>query len=169
MTDSNSMTGTEALKITTPSDREIAITRVFAAPRKLVFEALTTPAFVKRWLLGPPGWSMPVCEMDVRAGGAYRWVWRNDSDGRSMGVSGVFREVAPPQRLVATEKFDEAWYPGEAIVTNALAEENGKTTLTLSVLYESKEARDVALKSGMEKGIAVSYDRLAQILAEKPA
>jgi uncharacterized protein YndB with AHSA1/START domain len=77
--------------------------------------------------------------------------------------------VTPPQRLVATEKFDEAWYPGEAIVSNALAEENGKTMLTLSVLYESKEARDVALKSGMEKGIAMSYERLAEFLAEKPA
>jgi len=77
------------LKVTTPSDREIAMTRVFDAPRTLVFDAHTKPDLVRLWLLGPPGWSMPVCEMDVRVGGTYRWVWRHDRDGTTMGMGGV--------------------------------------------------------------------------------
>src|ERR1700682_5970327 len=103
-----------SLKVTTPSDREIAVTRVFDAPRKLVFEALITPALLKRWLLGPPGWTMTVCELDPKVGGAYRYVWRKD-DGTEMRVGGVIREIVPPDRLVATEKFDQSWYPGEAV------------------------------------------------------
>jgi len=153
------------LKVTTPSDREIAITRVFDAPRKLIFDAHTKPELVKRWLLGPPGWSMPVCEIDLRVGGKYRWVWRHDRDGTQMGIGGLYREIAAPERLVATEKFDEAWYPGEALNTLVLVEQGGRTTLTQTMLYESREARDGVLKSGMEKGLAASYDRLAELLA----
>lgn len=155
----------ERLQVTTPSDREIMMTRVFDASCALVFEALTKPELVKRWLLGPPGWSMPVCEIDLKVGGAYRYQWRHDSDGRVMGMGGVFREIVPSERLVATEAFDEAWYPGEVLVTNALAEQGGKTTLTAKVLYETTEARDLALKSGMKDGVAMSYDRLAALLA----
>jgi uncharacterized protein YndB with AHSA1/START domain len=103
-------------------------------------DALTKPEFIKRWLLGPPGWSMPVCEMDLRVGGSYRWVWKNDSDGSEMGMGGIFREVVPPERFVATEKWDEPWFPCDAIVTNSLTEAGGKTTLTLAIRYESKEA-----------------------------
>jgi uncharacterized protein YndB with AHSA1/START domain len=156
------------LKITTPSDREIAMTRVFDASRALVFEALTKPELVKRWLLGPPGWSMPVCEIDLKVGGAYRYVWRRDADGTDMGMGGVFREIAPPERVVATEKFDQSWYSGEALVTNALSEQGGRTTLTLTILYESQETRDGVLESGMEDGVATSYDRLEEILASTP-
>jgi uncharacterized protein YndB with AHSA1/START domain len=152
------------LKVTTPSDREIRMTRVFDAPRRLVFDAFTKPALVKQWLLGPPGWTMPVCEIDLRVGGAYRFLWRG-SDGTEMGSRGVCREIVPPERFVATEKFDEPWYPGEALVTYSLAEHAGKTTLTLTVLYESRETRDAVLKSPMEKGVAMSYDRLAELLA----
>ncbi len=152
------------LNVTTPSDLEIAMTRVFDAPRRLVFEALTKPELLKQWLLGPPGWSMPICEIDLRVGGAYRFVWRGP-DGTEMGVRGVHREIVVPERLVATERFDDAWYPGEALVTNALVELGGKTTLTLTVRYESREARDIALKSGMEHGVAATYDRLAELLA----
>jgi uncharacterized protein YndB with AHSA1/START domain len=155
------------LKVTTPTDREIVMTRVFDAPRHLVFEALTKPELLQRWLLGPPGWSMPVCEVDLRVGGAYRYVWRRDEDGTGMGMGGVFREIEPPARLVATEKFDEPWYPGEALNTNILEEQDGRTTLTAIGLYESKEARDSALKSGMEQGVAASYDRLEEVLAKK--
>lgn len=161
------MKTTETVTVTTPTEREIAITREFNAPRHEVFAALTRPELVKRWLLGPPGWSMPVCEMDLKVGGAYRWVWRNDRDGKEMGMGGVFREIVPPERLVATEKFDEPWYPGEALITNALAERNGKTTLTLTIRYESREARDIALKTDMEKGVSASYDRLEKILASQ--
>ena len=163
-----SMTKDDAtLRITTPTDREIAMTRVFDAPRHLVFEALTKPELVRRWLLGPPGWSMPVCEIDLKVGGAYRYVWRRDKDGSEMGMGGVFREVVPSERLVATEKFDQAWYPGEAVSTTVLTEQDGRTTLTNTVLYESREARDGVLKSGMETGVARSYDRLAELLAER--
>jgi uncharacterized protein YndB with AHSA1/START domain len=162
------MINTGNLKVTTPSDREIAMTRVFDAPRHLVFGALTTPELVKQWLLGPPGWTMPVCEMDLRVGGAYRFLWRG-ADGAEMGTRGVFREIAPPERFVATEKFDKPWYPGESLVTYLLVEQGGKTTLTLTVLYPSREARDGVIKSGMERGVAMSYDRLAALLASSPA
>jgi uncharacterized protein YndB with AHSA1/START domain len=156
-----------ALRVTTPTDREIALTRVFDAPRKLVFEALTRPELLKRWLLGPPGWSMPVCEIDLRVGGSFRFVWRKD-DGTEMGMGGVYREIAPPSRLVHTEVFDQSWYPGHALVTTVLVEQTGKTTLTSTILYESREARDAVLKSPMESGVAQSYDRLAKLLASTP-
>jgi uncharacterized protein YndB with AHSA1/START domain len=157
------MKDTEALTLTTPSEREIVLTRAFAAPRHLVFDALTKPELVRRWLLGPPGWSMPVCEIDLKVGGAYRYVWRG-ADGTEMGMRGVYREIAPPERLVATESFDEPWYPGEAVTTTVLVELDGRTTLTTTVLYESREIRDAVLKSGMEKGVAASYDRLEELL-----
>ncbi len=153
------------LKITTPGDRDLVMTRSFDAPRKLVFDAHTKPALVRQWLLGPPGWSMPVCEMDLRVGGAYRWVWRHETKGTEMGMGGVYREVRAPERLVATEKFDEAWYPGEALNTLVLVEQGGRTTLTQTTRYESREARDAAIKSGMEKGVRASYDRLDDVLA----
>lgn len=157
------MTTTGTLQITTPSDREIAMIRVFEAPRRLVFEALTKPELVSQWLLGPEGWTMPICEIDLRVGGRYHYVWRKGD--KEMGISGVFREIVPPERIVNTEQFDDPWYPGEAIVTNTLVEKGGKTTLTLTVDYGTKEVRDGVLKSGMEKGVSVSYDRLAKLLA----
>jgi uncharacterized protein YndB with AHSA1/START domain len=157
------------LKITTPGDREIAMTRVFDAPCKLVFDAHIKPELVQRWLLGPPGWSMPVCEMDVRVGGKYRWVWRHDRNGTEMGMGGVYRDIMAPERLVATERFDEAWYPGEALNTLVFIEHGGKTTLTQTMRYESTAARDAVLTSGMEKGVAASSDRLADLLASTPA
>jgi uncharacterized protein YndB with AHSA1/START domain len=160
------MNNSGTLKVTTPSEREIALTRVFDAPRSLVFEALTKPELLKRWFFGPPEWRLAVCEMDLRVGGAYRWVWRGQ-DGTDMGVRGVFREVVPPERIVHTEMFDEPWYPGEALITTVLVEQDGKTTLTLTILYESQEARDAVLKTPMDEGMAMGYDRLAEILASK--
>src|SRR4051795_5531657 len=109
------MKNTGTLQVSTRGDREIVMTRDFAAPRQLVFDAFTKPELVRRWLLGPPGWTMPVCEIDLRVGGAYRYVWRSEKDGSQMGMGGVFREVVPLERLVASEKFDDAWYPGEAL------------------------------------------------------
>ncbi|HEX6900750.1 MAG TPA: SRPBCC family protein [Thermoanaerobaculia bacterium] len=155
------------LKITTPSDREIVMTRDFDAPRDLVFEALTKPELVKRWLLGPDGWSMPVCEIDLKVGGTFRYVWRRDADGSEMGMSGVYREIVAPERIVSTEQFDQPWYPGEAVGTTVLVEKNGRTTLVNTVRYESKEIRDGVLKSGMEDGVSRSYDRLAEIVEAK--
>jgi uncharacterized protein YndB with AHSA1/START domain len=152
------------LKVSTPTGREIAMTRVFDAPRSLVFDAVTKPDLVKQWLFGPPDWSMPVCEIDLRVGGAYRFLWRGP-DGTEMGVRGVIREIVAPERFGVTERFDEAWYPGEALVTYVLVEQGGKTTLTLTVRYESLEARDIALKSPTDQGVTISYDRLAELLA----
>jgi len=159
------MKNTGNLKLTTQGDREIVMTRALDAPRRLVFDAFTKPELVKHWLLGPPGWSMPICEIDLRVGGVYRYVWRRDSDGSEMGMGGVYREIVAPERLVATEKFDQAWYPGEAVGTTVLVEQDGKTTITQTVLYQSREARDAVLKSGMERGVAASYDRLAELVA----
>jgi uncharacterized protein YndB with AHSA1/START domain len=151
-------------KLTTRGDREIVMTRDFDAPRRLVFDAFTKPELVKQWLLGPSGWSMPVCEIDLRVGGAYRYVWRHTVKGNEMGMSGVYREIAAPERIVATEKFDEAWYPGEAVGTLVLSEQGAKTTVSQTVLYQSREARDAVLKSGMERGVIAGYDRLAELL-----
>src|SRR5580765_976547 len=152
------MINTGKLKVSASGDREIVMTRVFDAPRRLVFDAFTKPELVKQWLLGPDGWSMPVCEIDLKVGGKYRYVWRRDKDGTEMGMGGVYREIVAPDRIVATEKFDQSWYPGEAVVKFVLIEQAGKTTLTETILYESREARDGVLKSAMEKGVVASYD-----------
>ena len=153
------------LNITTPSDRELAMIRVFEAPRELVFKAYTTPELLKRWLGVHNNWTLAVCEIDLRPGGKYRYEWRGPG-GASMGMGGTFREVKAPERIVATEKFDESWYPGEAESTITLVEKDGKTTLTLSVRYESREARDAVLRSPMEEGVAIGFDTLADILSE---
>ncbi len=154
----------DTLKVTTPSERELTLIRTFDAPRHLVFEALTRPDLLRRWFGVFGGWSLVVCEIDLRVGGAYRYVW-SGPEGPDMGMSGVYREVLPPSRLVATEKFDEAWYPGDALVTTVLVEESGRTTLTTTVLYESREARDTVLASPMEQGVAAGYDQLEKLLA----
>ena len=158
------MKNSETFNITAHGDREIVVTRVFDAPRRLVFEAYTQPELIKRWLLGPDGWSMPVCEIDLRTGGKYRYVWRSDSDGREMGMGGVYREVVAPERIVVTEIFDEAWYPGEAVDTIVLVEREGRTTMTQTIQYNSRETRDAVLKSPMQTGMAASYDRLENFL-----
>src|SRR5205823_552153 len=118
---------------------------------------------LKRWF-GPRGWSLAVCEVDFRVGGAWRFVLRGP-DGAEMGMRGVYREIVPPERSVHTESFDD--YPGESVVTTALVEEAGKTRFTATVRYESPEIRDAVLKSGMEHGAAESYDRLAELLGAK--
>ncbi len=152
-------------KVAARGEREIVIERTFAAPRRQVFEAFTRPELIRRWLAGPPGWSMPVCEFDLRAGGSYRYLWRNDTDGSEMGSRRTFREVVPPERYVGTERFDRPWYPGEALGTFEFAERDGKTTLTVTMLYESREARDGVLASSMQQGLAASYERLDALLA----
>lgn len=162
------MKNTGNLKVTTPSDREIAMTRVFDAPRRLVYDAHTKPELVKQWLGVFGGWSLDVCEIDLRVGGTYRYVWRG-TDGKEMGMRGVYREIVPAERLVATETFDDPWYEGEAVGTTVFVEQNEKTTLTTTVRYASKEVRDAVLKTPMEHGVAASYDTLAGILASGAA
>jgi uncharacterized protein YndB with AHSA1/START domain len=159
----------EALQVTTPTDREVVLTRVFDAPRSLVFDAMARPELLKRWLLGPPGWSMVECENDLKVGGAFLHVWRR-TDGTEMAMRGVYLEVVPPERIVRTESFTFGCdaQAGEQVGTLVLTERDGKTTLTLTVLYPSKEARDATLASGMEHGVAASYDRLADILSATP-
>jgi uncharacterized protein YndB with AHSA1/START domain len=158
------MTPTAAVNITTPTDRELVMTRVFDAPRGMVFDALTKPELLKKWLLGPPGWTMPVCEIDLRVGGKYRYVWQN-AEGRSMGMGGTFQEIMRPSRIVATEVYEEYWTGGETLVTTELAETRSKTTLSTTVRYASREARDAAIKMGATKGLEASYDRLDQLVA----
>lgn len=156
------MKDTETLKVTTPADREIVLTRVFDAPRHLVFEAFTKPELLRRWLLGPPGWEMVVCEVATDVGDRYRYEWRH-TDGKQFGMGGVCREIVPPERIVCTELMDG--YSSESLVTTVLVEHEGRTTLTTTARYESREVRDTVLKSGMERGAAASYDRLAELLA----
>lgn len=153
----------DSFKVSTPSDHEIQVTRDFHAPRQLVFDAFTKPDLVRRWLLGPPGWTMPVCEIDLRVGGTYRYVCRK-TGVKDMGMGGIFREMVSPERLVATETFDESWYPGDALDTTVFVEEGHITKVTITILYESKEARDTARKSGMEHGMAAGYNRLEELL-----
>lgn len=151
------------LVVTAPADRQIVMTRTFNAPRETVFRAFTEPDLVKQWLSGPPGWSMQVCEIDLKVGGGYRYLW-NGPGGAVMGMRGVYREVAPPERVVQTEKFDEPWYPGEAVGTMVLAEVLGRTTMTTTIEYDSNEIRDAVLKTPMEQGVAYGYDQLEELL-----
>jgi uncharacterized protein YndB with AHSA1/START domain len=151
--------------LTLPTDREVRVTRRFDAPRALVFRALTTPEILKRWLLGPDGWALAVCTIDLRVGGAFRYVWRKPS-GREMGMGGVYRAIDPPARLVYTELFDDDWTGGETVVTTTLDEDRGRTTLTSTILFASKAARDAARTTGFDTGMEQAYDVLAGVLAE---
>ena len=155
---------TGTLTVTTPSDCEIVMTRVFDAPRDLVFDAFTKPELLKRWFGGRRA-SLVVCEVDLRVGGGFRFVLRGP-DGRDMGMRGVYREIARPERSVHVETFDD--FPGaDAVITTTLVEHAGKTTLTATIVYPSKEVRDAVIQSGMEHGAAESYDKLAEVLASQ--
>lgn len=150
-----------ATTFTTPSEREIAAMRVFDAPPRLVWEAHTKPEHVSRWMLGPDGWTMPVCEIDLRPGGVWHFVWRG-LDGTEMEMRGEYREIAPPERLVSTESWGGDW--PETLNTVDLTEKGGKTTMVTTILYPSKEAREKALCTGMEEGWSHSYGRLDEYL-----
>lgn len=156
------------LTLETPTDREVVITRDFAGPRDLVFECHTVPALVRRWLLGPPGWTMPVCDIDLRVGGQYRYVWRSP-EGNDMGMGGTFREIVRPERIVTNELFDDDWTGGETTVSTRFDEDDGVTRATVTVLYASKEARDGALATGMAEGMEAGYQRLDEFLAADAA
>lgn len=161
------MSNANTLSITPSGDRDLVIRRTFDAPATALFDALTQPDSVRRWLLGPPGWTMPVCQIDLCPGGAYRYVWRSEKDGTEMGMGGVYCEVDRPRRLVATEKFDQPWYPGEAVGAFEVVELDGNTMLTQTIRYDSHQARDAVLDSGMADGVAASYDRLELLLARR--
>jgi uncharacterized protein YndB with AHSA1/START domain len=151
----------DTLVVSTPSDIEIVTTRQLDAPRSLVFEAWTNPKYVSRWMLGPPGWTMPVCEIDLRVGGQWHFVWRK-TDGTEMDMRGTYREITPPSRLVSTENWGGDW--AETLNTLVLTEKNGITTAQLTLLYPSQEARDKAMATGVKQGMAMSFDRLEEFL-----
>ena len=148
--------------VTTPSDREIRLTRLFDAPRALVFEAMTRPEHIQQWWgnLGE-GYSVPVCEVDLRVGGTWRFVNRMPN-GETAAFYGEYREINPPQRVVFTEIF-EPFPDAVSVVTSVLTEENGKTRMTATVEYPSREVRDMVRATGMERGAALSYDRLEEV------
>jgi len=152
------------LHIAAQGDREIVFTRAFDAPRPKVWRALTEPALIKQWLGSLPNWTFPLCEVDLKVGGKYRYEWKNTVTGATMGMGGKFLEIQAPERLVATELFDEAWYPGEAIDTQVLAEKDGKTTLTLTVLYATKEARDGVMAGPASSGMESGYNIMEALL-----
>ena len=156
------MTSTKSLTVESVGDLDLRITRDFDAPRALVFKAFTTPSLVRRWMVGP-GFTMPVCDIDLRPGGAFRYVWRRGD--HDMGLRGTFREIVPPERIVHTEAFDQDWTGGETVVTTAFVETAGRTSVTMTVRYSSAEARAGALKTGMTDGMAAAYDELAAMLA----
>lgn len=148
--------------VTPLSDKEIVIRRVFNAPKQLVFDALTKPEMLKNWFWGPDGWSLAVCDVDLRVGGETRYVWRKGDI--EMGMSSVCIELDPPNRMVSKESFDDPWYEGEAVGVMELTENGGKTTLTTTMKYETEAARDSVLKSPMDEGLAVGYNRLENYL-----
>ncbi len=159
------MKNTGTLAVSLPSDCEIVLTRVFHAPRQLVYDAFSKPEILKKWF-GPHGWSLVSCDVDARVGGGFRFVLRGP-EGHELGMRGVYRELAPPERSVHSESFDD--FPGESVVTSVFTEQDGATTLTATILYPSKEVRDAVIKSGMEHGAAESYDKLAETLSSASA
>ena len=155
------MKNTGTLKVETAGDCDVVMTRVFDAPREMVYDAFSKPELLKRWF-GPHGWHLETCEVDHRVGGGFRFILVGP-EGHRMGMRGTYVEVAPPGRSVHRESFDD--YPGESTVTAVFTEVDGKTTLTATVSYPSREIRDAVIASGMEHGAAESYDKLAEMLA----
>jgi uncharacterized protein YndB with AHSA1/START domain len=152
------------LTLSPQGDRDIEFARTFEAPRTLVFRAMTTPELLKRWLLGPPGWSMVACDIDLKVGGEFHYAWRNVA-GQKLSMRGIFREVVSPERTVSTEWFEGcAPQSGKQLATSRLVEDKGKTLLRCTIVYPSREARDATLASGMKEGLGASYDRLADLL-----
>jgi len=156
-------------EVSTPSDREVQVKRRFDAPAKLVWQAYTEPALMRRWLAGLPGWSMPVCEMDIRLGGKYRWRWRSEEGGQEFGFSGEMLEVVPHSRIVHTQIYDAgdlgvSMGKEATVVTVTFDETRGITSVTTTIRYASKEDRDAALSSGMTDGMEMNYKLLDEVL-----
>jgi uncharacterized protein YndB with AHSA1/START domain len=145
----------------TPSDHELVTIRAFDAPRELLWDAWTSPEHLPNWLLGPEGWTMPVCESDLRVGGAWHFVWRQE-DGTEMGMTGEYREITPPERLVSTQSWGDDW--PETVNTLVFTEDGDRTIVTQTILYPSLEARDAAMATGMQNGIDAGFDRLDSYL-----
>jgi uncharacterized protein YndB with AHSA1/START domain len=160
-------------QVTLPGDTQVRVTRDFRAPRHLVWQAHTDPKLVRRWMLGPPGWSMPVCEMDVRTGGAYLWRWRSRESGKMFGFHGDYREVDMPAKILHAEYYDPGDLGGAmdtsqpAIVDTRFTEQDGITSLVMVMEFASKEIRDAAVSTGMTDGMEMGYERLDKLFAEQ--
>ena len=147
------------VNVTTPSDREIVMTRLFDAPRDLVYDCYTKVELLKRWMQ-PEGWIFIQCDVDLKVGGAFHWRWRH-AHGQEIGIHGVYREIVRPQQITRTEFFDFDSMQSESFGTLSLAEQNGQTTLTTRVLYVSQEARDQALTFCVDKeAVSAKLDAL---------
>lgn len=158
------MQATGSTTFTTPTECEIVATRTFDAPRELVWDAYTKPEHLQQWLLGPDGWEMPVCEVDLRPGGRFRWGWAEAGTGANpFEISGEFQEVQPPERIVHTEQFGGEG-PAPIVTLELTEEDGGRTRMTTTMVYPSEEIRDQILATGMTDGAATSYDRLAEYL-----
>lgn len=149
------------LQITTPTAREVVVTREFDAPPGIVFDAMTKPEMLKHWY-GPEGWSLEVCDIDLRVGGKWRFVSRQPS-GKEIGQFGVYQEIVFGERLVNTESWED-WDAGETLVTTVFSEQGGRTLFTSTILFPSEEVRDFILKSGLETSAGAVYDKLAAFL-----
>ena len=155
----------ETFQVTLPSDTEIVVKREFDAPRETVFEAHTKPELLQRWLTGPPGWSMPVCEVDMRTGGSAHYEWKGP-DGSGFGLRQTVHEVVAPSRIVVDERFEMGSappMPAQHVITE-FTETRGRTQMTMTIRYHDKQARDGALASGMNEGMAASYGQLDSVL-----
>lgn len=155
-------------EVSTPNDTSVLVQRSFDAPASLVWRAYVEPELLARWCTGVPGWSMPVCEMDVRVGGQYRWRWRNDADGMEFGFVGEFLEVVTEAKLVHTQIFDPGTLggsmgEGHSIITVGFKESDGITRVSTTIVYASKDDRDAALSTGMTDGMEISYQKLDEI------
>jgi uncharacterized protein YndB with AHSA1/START domain len=157
-------------QVSMPSDSTVRVVRSFAAPRTLVYRAHTEPSLMQRWMLGPPGWTMPVCEMDVRTGGKYRWRWRSLEDGKEFGFHGEFMEVTAPSKLVTTELYDPGDVGGDmgegALITLELTQHGAITTYVSVMDFHTKQARDAAVATGMTDGMEMSFAALDAMLPQ---
>lgn len=161
-------------QVSLPSDTEVRVVRDFNAPRELVWRAHVEPALFQRWIGGYPGWSMPVCEMDVRVGGSYRWRWREDESGSEFGFYGEYRVVDAPHIMVQNEYYDPGSFGGamptsSTITRTTFTEQNGVTTLVTLITYGSRDERDAAISTGMTDGMETSYERLDRLVSESTA
>ena len=156
-----------------PSDTEVLVKRSFDAPANLVWRAYVEPDLMRRWCGSTPGWSMPVCEMDMRVGGRYRWRWRSDEDGMEFGFTGEVLEVVPHSKIVHTQVFDpgnmDVSMGGEpSIITVTFDETDGVTNVSTSIKFASKADRDAAIETGMTDGMEMNYKRLDEMLTIMP-
>lgn len=153
-------------QVTLPSDTEIRVSREFDAPRSLVYLAFTKPELVRRWLLGPPGWTMPVCEMDLRVGGRYRYRWRSDDGTAEFGFQGEYVRIDPEEVIDTDERSDEPNPPGKMRVTTTFTALGGRTRVDYLMVAESKQMRDTAIGTGMTDGMEMSFKLLDRLVAD---